>query len=489
MSDHSPGAPGVVVARFVATTSRILADSPWPVAILLTLLSVGLRLPRLSASLIHDEEATLEQHIDQPVSVIVTTFGAARNHPLYSLLAHACWSVRRSDTAIRLPALVAGVAGVVLVWLTLRGETGEVPAVWAAVALAVSAPHAAYSAFARGYTLLVLGSVAANWLLLVALRRGRVRDWVAYSAAIVLTAYAHLWGLFVLAGHGVFVAAQWLIRRVRRQDTPANDARVVGSFAIAAAISLAVLALCYGAVLSEILGMVRQERTHPFATELGAAVAWLIPLSHPDATLGAWGLASICAVVAGATGRLWSQPLALQSGVLVVLSGILLVAFRPANFYARFLIFLLPSLFTLAACSASAFPLLAAPGATTIAWCDRPNRVSATLAGLGTALISAAFVSLAFAADIDTPNWRHGLAPKLAWSATAVLIAARLSGGVASRWAAWFRLAFAAAAGYTTLDLVISLKDRSTWTIVALSSGAGLIVWTAAKLRAKLLAM
>lgn len=483
---HSAGA-GAVLARRGAAARRILTESAWPVATLLAILTLSLRWPLLSHPFTYDEWATVDQHVSQPVLVIVTTFGAARNHPLYSLASHVCWRVHESELSCRIPAFVAGLVAVPFLWLSLRGRVGEVPAVAAAVGLATSAPHVAYSAQARGYAFVALGTIVANWSLLAAVQGGRWRAWAAYAAVMALTAYSHLWGLLLLAGHGVFVVWRFVERRLRPDPTPPASGRELRSFAIAATVALAIVAIAYAAMLSDIVGMLGQERERPFAQELPASIAWLLDLSHPDATFVTWFFVALAVVIAAIGRRFVSRPLAMLGASVVVTSFVLVALVRPANFYARFLIFWIPCLLMVAASTADAFPLLARSRTSAIAMFGRPNAISTACAMSAVALVLVALVVNLVGYDPEWPGARYGIASKLAWSGAVSIAVAQLCGGVTRRFALWLWLCAAAAAGYVALDLVVSIKDPDVWAILAVSAGVGLIVWTAVTLRAKLL--
>jgi mannosyltransferase len=115
-----------------------------------------------------------------------------------------------SEVALRLPSLVAtSLAAGILAALGMRlARKTELPAPAATGLLAgllyVAAPQTTYYAQdARPYGLVALFSVAATYLLLVAVERGGARWWTGYGAAIVLTGAASLFALLILAAHGV----------------------------------------------------------------------------------------------------------------------------------------------------------------------------------------------------------------------------------------------------------------------------------------------
>lgn len=78
-------------------------------------------------------------------------------------------------------------------------------AMMAGLLLATSTMQIVWSQQARMYMLGSLWTVSGSWLLLNAIRRQRRRDWFAFGVAAFLLLHTHNFGMFVVAGQGVYV--------------------------------------------------------------------------------------------------------------------------------------------------------------------------------------------------------------------------------------------------------------------------------------------
>jgi hypothetical protein len=115
------------------------------------------------------------------------------NHVAYSVaarLSHAGWRAAsgapRSDfdeVALRLPAWLAALASVALLGLLVRALGFPVAAPAAAFLLAIHPWHLRYGADGRGYSFVVLATLASALFLLRALREDRWRWWLGSAAA------------------------------------------------------------------------------------------------------------------------------------------------------------------------------------------------------------------------------------------------------------------------------------------------------------------
>ncbi len=115
------------------------------------------------------------------------------NHYLYTIVARGFDNAWRglsgaephqfSEAAVRVPALIAGLAGIAVSALLLRRMGhGRAGLVFAAL-LAFHPWHIRYSSEARGYSFLLLFLVLVLWFLFEALESGRWRWWVLFAVA------------------------------------------------------------------------------------------------------------------------------------------------------------------------------------------------------------------------------------------------------------------------------------------------------------------
>jgi len=130
-------------------------------------------------------------------------------HGAYYLLMHVITGViGTSATALRLPSLCAMVIAAGFTAATARRAAGSAPGGQLAGLLAgllfATAPYMTYYAqMARSYALETMFAAIATYLLVRAWPDGRWRWWLGYGAAVALTGLLNIFGLLILAAHGV----------------------------------------------------------------------------------------------------------------------------------------------------------------------------------------------------------------------------------------------------------------------------------------------
>ena len=108
---------------------------------------------------------------------------------------------------IRLPAVVAGVAAVPVLYAIVRPLVGTRAALLAALGLAVAPLHVAFSNYARGFTLAGLGSLLALWAVARLAQGAPRRWWWLYALGAALAVYSEYYApLFLLPLLGVLLA-------------------------------------------------------------------------------------------------------------------------------------------------------------------------------------------------------------------------------------------------------------------------------------------
>jgi len=191
---------------------------------LLAILAValGLRLISLGTPLWYDEIVTLVEYVRLPTSELVTTYSSLNNHILYSLSAQASISLFGEHAwAVRLPAVVYGVASVAALWWLARHVVGRGQALLAAAMLACSPHHIWFSQNARGYTGLLLLTLLGTSLFLKGLRKPTPGTWLLYAVVTALAMYTHLSAIFMIAAQGI-VYAGFLVASFRRERSADN---------------------------------------------------------------------------------------------------------------------------------------------------------------------------------------------------------------------------------------------------------------------------
>jgi len=173
----------------------------------LLVLALVMRLVGLNASLWYDEVATLTNFVRLPWSELVSDFSSLNNHMFYSLQAKAAVELfGESAWALRLPALLMGMASLVLIWWLARKEIGRGAALVTLLLLALSYHHVWFTQNARGYTGLLTWTTAATILMMSGLRRPGWWPWTLYGLCLAAGMYTHLSAGFFFVAHGVVFA-------------------------------------------------------------------------------------------------------------------------------------------------------------------------------------------------------------------------------------------------------------------------------------------
>jgi mannosyltransferase len=281
----------------------------------LTVLATVLRGIGLNQGLWYDEMVTLLEFVRTPFSETLTRFHE-NNHPLYSLLERASVAMAGEEAwALRLPAVLFGVASVPTLYLLGRAVTNRLEALLASALLAVSYHHVWFSQNARGYSALAFWTMVCTLFLLRALAGSRAgierpRRWlwsVAYAAAAALGAYTHLSMVLVVASQALLTA--WFV--ARRGDATFRVRGGVGApqrvdwapaalaFGLATGLSL----LLYAPLLAELQRFFSSDpHTAPETASHGWALAEA--LRGLRIGLGTWVMAGAAALVFAA--GLWS---------------------------------------------------------------------------------------------------------------------------------------------------------------------------------------
>ena len=252
-------------------------SSKWGIGGLLVLATV-LRLHALEAGPWLDEIDTWVNYARRPLGEIVTTFDSQNQHLLYSVLARLSIVLFGDGVwALRLPAAVLGVLGVLALWRFALWITDSRQALFAAALLTVSYHHVWFSQNARGYTGLLLFTLlgSAAFLRMLGTREpdGPGAP-AAYGIWMALAISTHATAVLSVAAHGLI----WIALLIGARG------RIVGSnrwgpgigFLLAASFSL----LLHGLVLPQLVDTL----TEP--TMAGRDVEWKNPVWLVTETLG-----------------------------------------------------------------------------------------------------------------------------------------------------------------------------------------------------------
>jgi len=205
------------------------------------LAGLALRLVSLGSGLWFDEIQTLVDYVRLPLPRMLATFDSQNQHLLYSLAARGSIALLgESAFALRLPAVLFGVASLYAVYRFGRLVAGWREGLLAAGLVAVSYHHVWFSQNARGYTGLLLWTLLASECL-VRLLAGRFTDGrtvaAGYAITMALAAYTHATAALVGVAHAMIIVAAILVGWPRSWSGEAKAAL----FAIALSASVTLL--------------------------------------------------------------------------------------------------------------------------------------------------------------------------------------------------------------------------------------------------------
>lgn len=149
----------------------------------------------------------------------VVAWAAGDIHPpIYYLVLHFWLRFGESEFAVRALSAVLGVLTVVVTYALAQELFGPRVGAYAALLLALSPLHIAYSQEVRMYAMVTAWSLLASYLLLLALRRQHWQYWLGYVICAALSLYTHYFALFVLLFQGLFIIGwAWRNRVDKRQ--------------------------------------------------------------------------------------------------------------------------------------------------------------------------------------------------------------------------------------------------------------------------------
>lgn len=192
----------------------------WAAAALIAV-AFGLRLNQLGEGLWLDEILTFINYARLPFGENVTTYANENQHFLYSLMAHACFSLFGENAwALRLPAAIFGVGSIGALYLLGKRVAGAREALFAAALFTFSYHHVWFSQNARGYTGLLFWAILSSYFFLLAFDTGRRLFWVLYAVSVTLGVYTHITMAFIIIGQLLIYA--WMALWKWRSEGPAR---------------------------------------------------------------------------------------------------------------------------------------------------------------------------------------------------------------------------------------------------------------------------
>ena len=240
------------------------------------LVGLALRVAALDAPMRYDESYTFNYHGLRDVLNIISDYTTPNNHIFQSVLVHFSYQLfGASPTALRLPALLAGVLLVPASFWFLRRLFDDGAALIAAGLVALSEPLIAYSTNARGYTWLTL-LFLLGFTLATRLREKRnLAVWALFVAVFVL-------GFFTIPVmlYGYAVVSMWMLLSVSPNRRKALFVELM--IASAAVASLSILLYTPAAVRCTIQNIVANPFVRPLPFSIWATYFPQLPVGLAD---------------------------------------------------------------------------------------------------------------------------------------------------------------------------------------------------------------
>lgn len=181
---------------------KIERQDLWILAAIVALALV-LRLVGLNSPLWYDEILTVDTHLKMPWGQMLSDY-SMNHHYLHDVFAKLTMdSFGQVSWAIRLPALILGLASIVAVWVLARDVADTRIAHVTALLLALSYHHIWFSQDARGYTGLAFFGTTAIVLFMRGIHRPRASTWGWFAAMFAASVFTHLTGAFLFVALGL----------------------------------------------------------------------------------------------------------------------------------------------------------------------------------------------------------------------------------------------------------------------------------------------
>jgi mannosyltransferase len=308
---------------------------------IILLVGLFLRLYQISAQPFWFDEIGVAEVATQPdvSSVVRTTAWHVMAMPLDYIVRWLFGQVSASDGFLRLPSAIFGTLTLPVAYLLFRRLSNARVALLAVFLLAISPIHIDRSQELRFYASMILFYLLSTHLLLIAVETGRGADWLRFIAAAAVGLFFHVYVLIALVHGAVFLAVQWLQKRLK-----------LPSLRWFASSSMFLIALFFSAYVF----LIAQDKySHgindfsPVLPGIASGLGWLVPFVQPGspilwlgAIFPALGLAAIAFLF---TRRLYSPNLVLLLSIVLQIAFVLL-ADELFNYYfvPRQLTFLTP---------------------------------------------------------------------------------------------------------------------------------------------------
>jgi hypothetical protein len=375
--------------------------------------ALALRIAYLDVPLRYDEATTYDNFVSKPLYVALANYATPNNHLLNTFLAKVSVGLFGNEPwAIRLPALLAGIAVVPATFAFARVFYGRSAALLTAALVAASSTLVEYSTNARGYTLVALATLVVLLASARAVERDSIGAWAVVAVVGALGLYAVPIMIYPLGG-----ALLWVLVSGRLAGRPLGTllTRMGVTGVVATILTLLLYAPVYAA--SGVRSVTANEFVEP---RTWRTLLDLFP-EHASDTFGTWtrDLPLAAAILlgvgllAGIGASPWISRFAVPAVLAIAAWTVVVVAAQRVVPYTRVWLFLVP--------------LAAATTAGSYGWLLE-RRPWAARAGPAVA-VAIAIVGSLFVLDADSVRESRETGALLDAPAIAELLAERVESG------------------------------------------------------------
>jgi len=242
--DHNHPSKQSLSHSFRVTVNHLFFPEKDPFYIFLilgviTLIGLVLRILEINKAIAYDEAYTFIQFASRSFKHILADYSAPNNHIFHTILVGIAYRLFGGyPWAIRLPAFIAGILLVPVMYVTARRFFSRSQALAAAALIAVANWFIAYSVNARGYTMLILFALLqANFAGILVTRQSKPAL-IAFALTGTLGFYTIPVFLYPMAGISLWVVMTYLIAKEPWQNKSHKLAVFIGTCMLSGLLTL-----------------------------------------------------------------------------------------------------------------------------------------------------------------------------------------------------------------------------------------------------------
>ncbi|WP_162532198.1 glycosyltransferase family 39 protein [Candidatus Scalindua japonica] len=311
--------------------------------VLLLVIAALLRLRGINSDLWYDEVLTLVEFVRLPFGQLLTSYIDQNNHVFYSLLSNISVSVfGESPGALRLPALLFGLASIWVLYNLARNLTDDREAWLATILITLSYHHVWFSQNARGYTGLLFCTLSGTCLFIKVLRKASTVSCIIYAAFMALGIYTHLTSVFLLVSHIIIYCFILLKHTNFLKNVTSSDWWPVKSFILVGLFTFQLYSLILPQVINSFQGRLGEGalRVEAWTNPIWGLFEAVKGLSISFGTI-LGGVIALLLFGAGLISYARSNQIVIWLLLIPLLIGTITLIIAHLHFYPRFFFFLL----------------------------------------------------------------------------------------------------------------------------------------------------